>query len=69
MSSLSPDGHLVRDLRLEQLEHWLAGLFGARDFSVAPASADASFRRYFRVSRQGHTWMATKASMASRYSC
>ena len=61
MSSLSHDGHLVRDLRLEQLEQWLAGRFGARDFTVAPASADASFRRYFRVSRQGQTWIAMDA--------
>ncbi|MDY6946144.1 MAG: phosphotransferase [Pseudomonadota bacterium] len=61
MSSLSHDGQSARDLRLEQLEHWLAGLFGARDFSVAPASADASFRRYFRVSRQGQTWIAMDA--------
>ncbi|MBL8268976.1 aminoglycoside phosphotransferase family protein [Steroidobacter sp.] len=61
MSSLSHDGHPSRDLRLEQLEHWLAGLFGARDFAVTPASADASFRRYFRVSRQGQTWIAMDA--------
>jgi N-acetylmuramate 1-kinase len=61
VSSLSHDGQSVPDLRLEQLEQWLAGLFGARDFSVAPASADASFRRYFRVSRQGHTWIAMDA--------
>jgi aminoglycoside/choline kinase family phosphotransferase len=61
VSPPSRDGHLVRDLRLEQLEQWLAGLFGARDFTVAPASADASFRRYFRVSRQGQTWIAMDA--------
>ena len=65
MSSLSHDGPstaaTARDLRLEQLEQWLAGLFGARDFSVTTASADASFRRYFRVSRQGHTWIAMDA--------
>ncbi|HEY0681145.1 MAG TPA: phosphotransferase [Steroidobacter sp.] len=52
------------DPRLEQLEQWLAGLFGARDFAVTPASADASFRRYFRVSRQGHTWIAMDAPPA-----
>ena len=61
MSSLSPDGQPARDLRLEQLEQWLAGLFGTHDFTVAPASADASFRRYFRVSRQGQTWIAMDA--------
>lgn len=36
--------------RLELLQQWLHGLFPGRDFSLAPASADASFRRYFRVS-------------------
>lgn len=61
MSSLSHDSSLVADLRLQQLEHWLAGLFGARDFAVTTASADASFRRYFRVSRQGQTWIAMDA--------
>lgn len=35
--------------RIEQIRDWLAGLFPARPFSLAPASADASFRRYFRV--------------------
>lgn len=58
MSSLSHDGS---DLRRQQLEHWLASLFGARDFTVTTASADASFRRYFRVSRQGQTWIAMDA--------
>jgi aminoglycoside/choline kinase family phosphotransferase len=51
----------LRDPRLEQLEQWLAKLFGARDFVVTVASADASFRRYFRVSRQGRTWIAMDA--------
>lgn len=50
-----------RDLRLEQLEQWLAGLFGARDFSITTASADASFRRYFRVTRGAQTWIAMDA--------
>lgn len=36
--------------RLELVHQWLAGLFPGRPHSVAPASADASFRRYFRVS-------------------
>ena len=50
-----------RDLRLEQLERWLAGLFGARDFAITTASADASFRRYFRITRAGQTWIAMDA--------
>jgi aminoglycoside/choline kinase family phosphotransferase len=36
--------------RLDLLQQWLHGLYPGRDFSLAPASADASFRRYFRVS-------------------
>jgi hypothetical protein len=31
------------------LEAWLATTLGTRAFTLAPASADASFRRYFRV--------------------
>lgn len=50
-----------RDPRLEQLEQWLRSLFGTRDFAITPASADASFRRYFRVTRQGETWIAMDA--------
>ena len=36
--------------RLELVHQWLAGLFPGRPLTIAPASADASFRRYFRVS-------------------
>ncbi|HEY5806952.1 MAG TPA: phosphotransferase [Povalibacter sp.] len=49
------------DPRIEQLQRWLSGLFGSTDFNLAPASADASFRRYFRVSRDGQTWIAMDA--------
>jgi len=34
--------------RLEKIQHWLQSQ-GIRDYQIAPASADASFRRYFRV--------------------
>jgi len=37
------------DQRLAALTRWLAGPLGGPDFRIAPASADASFRRYFRV--------------------
>ncbi|ATE59037.1 aminoglycoside phosphotransferase family protein [Thauera sinica] len=36
--------------RLEQLHAWLADVMPGRTCRLAPASADASFRRYFRVS-------------------
>ncbi len=37
--------------RQEQIKTWLAGLWVGDDFSLAAASADASFRRYFRARR------------------
>jgi aminoglycoside/choline kinase family phosphotransferase len=42
----------ARDARREEIRAWLSGtLRWPRDFRLAPASADASFRRYFRVWR------------------
>jgi hypothetical protein len=35
--------------RQKQLTDWLSGLFPNDKFTLAPASADASFRRYFRA--------------------
>lgn len=35
--------------RIEQIRDWLAAQFPGQTFTLAPASADASFRRYFRV--------------------
>ena len=35
--------------RLAELQHWLADELGFGDFTIEPASSDASFRRYFRV--------------------
>ena len=35
--------------RAEQLRRWLETTLGSGDFSIAPASDDASFRRYFRI--------------------
>lgn len=37
------------DSRFEQLQDWLRTVAGIHDYEIAPASADASFRRYFRV--------------------
>ena len=41
--------------RRTQLEHWLDGLYPSNRFTLAPASADASFRRYFRVTFEDRT--------------
>jgi aminoglycoside/choline kinase family phosphotransferase len=35
--------------RIEQIQGWLAAQFPGQHFGMAPASADASFRRYFRI--------------------
>lgn len=40
------------DPRLQQLKRWLSDVLHSDDFQIKPASADASFRRYFRVSYQ-----------------
>jgi aminoglycoside/choline kinase family phosphotransferase len=34
---------------------WAEGILGSRDFELTPASSDASFRRYWRLSRAGTT--------------
>ncbi|HEX5649654.1 MAG TPA: phosphotransferase, partial [Steroidobacteraceae bacterium] len=44
----------THDPRLQSLREWLERDLGFRDYGIAPASADASFRRYFRVTRAGH---------------
>ena len=41
--------------RLKLLHQWLREDLNLSGFSVTPASADASFRRYFRVSWEGQT--------------
>lgn len=39
--------------RIDQLEQWLAGQLPDQSLALRPASADASFRRYFRVGGSG----------------
>jgi len=51
----------IADPRLQRLEQWIAGLPGPPVERIAPASADASFRRYFRVHRGGSTQIAMDA--------
>jgi aminoglycoside/choline kinase family phosphotransferase len=52
------------DDRLRALEAWLAPALAGRPFRVEPASADASFRRYFRVFVDGQTRIAMDAPPA-----
>jgi aminoglycoside/choline kinase family phosphotransferase len=39
--------------RAAQLRSWLNATLGGGEFAIAPASDDASFRRYFRIRRGG----------------
>ncbi|MBI2779376.1 MAG: phosphotransferase [Gammaproteobacteria bacterium] len=41
--------------RLNELTHWLRQDVGLPPFDIAPASSDASFRRYFRVRYAGQS--------------
>lgn len=52
------------DPRLQALGRWIAGLPGPPVERILPASADASFRRYFRVQRAGTTQIAMDAPPA-----
>jgi len=47
--------------RLAQLNEWLSGEVGLKDFQLVPASEDASFRRYFRVTGNDESWILMDA--------
>jgi aminoglycoside/choline kinase family phosphotransferase len=50
------------DFRLVELERWLGAQFPSIAFTLAPASADASFRRYFRAAlADGRSYVAMDA--------
>ena len=47
--------------RLEQLKRWLESELDFSEYTLNPASADASFRRYFRVVHQGESFIVMDA--------
>jgi len=51
----------LRDDRLRQLEEWLVRDCGITLDDLRPASADASFRRYFRAISGGHSYIVMDA--------
>ena len=56
--------------RAEQLQRWLETTLGSSDFSVAPASDDASFRRYFRIRRgEEHPSLVAMDAPPDRENC
>jgi N-acetylmuramate 1-kinase len=52
---------MTNDTRLDQLESWLKKELKFDNFSLEPASEDASFRRYFRITKDQQTWIAMDA--------
>ncbi len=51
------------DTRLATLTSWAKQMLGSDQLSIAPASADASFRRYFRITRGDATGTETFIAM------
>jgi aminoglycoside/choline kinase family phosphotransferase len=49
------------DSRLALLTRWVTDDLGFADSRIEPASADASFRRYFRVTRDSDTYIVMDA--------
>jgi aminoglycoside/choline kinase family phosphotransferase len=49
------------DSRLANLSQWVLEDLGMAGAAIAPASADASFRRYFRVTRDSDTYIVMDA--------
>ena len=47
--------------RKQQLEHWVQQQFPEKSLTLQPASADASFRRYFRVSFDDQSFIVMDA--------
>jgi aminoglycoside/choline kinase family phosphotransferase len=47
--------------RLEQLKQWLENELEFREYTINPASSDASFRRYFRVVHNGENFIVMDA--------
>jgi len=50
--------------RLQALQDWAARQLGTDALDIAPASADASFRRYFRVTAKGGDYIVMDAPPA-----
>jgi aminoglycoside/choline kinase family phosphotransferase len=56
---ITPD--TTDDPRLAALQGWLRAVLGTPPSRLEPASADASFRRYFRIWHEEATWIAMDA--------
>jgi len=52
---------MSQDLRQIKIKDWLKSVLPSPDFDIKPASSDASFRRYFRVTQAESTWIVMDA--------
>lgn len=55
---------VLQDQRYLQIQQWLETIFTDQRFSLASASSDASFRRYFRVTTDNNSWIVMDAPPA-----
>jgi aminoglycoside/choline kinase family phosphotransferase len=55
--------------RIESLRQWLVKVLGTDSFHLVPASADASFRRYFRVNRVGQASLIAMDAPPDKEDC
>ncbi len=58
---ITPQVPTSLDSRLESLKQWVAEVLALREYELRPASSDASFRRYFRVSASGASYIVMDA--------
>ncbi len=49
------------DPRLSLIKQWLSDVLHTEQIDIAPASSDASFRRYFRVNHQANSYIVMDA--------
>ncbi len=47
--------------RHEQLHFWISKILGLSTYQLQLASSDASFRHYFRLTQNGHSWIVMDA--------
>ncbi|WP_298137524.1 phosphotransferase [Acidiferrobacter sp.] len=52
---------MTDDKRLAAVTQFARRVLGTPEFTIAPASSDASFRRYFRICRGADSWIAMDA--------
>lgn len=64
MKNSAPSVPDVADVRLVALHQWVCTLFPDNTFSIVPVAGDASFRRYFRLRMDVHSFILMDAPPA-----